>query len=1086
MALASPIRERAAEVMMKFVDTFVGVLIRVAADSEDPLTAVGLMLAGEDSTVCSHVATNEVRAHLFAAFNAYDINNARLLKDDALFIFLSDFVQCFSSSLAELGPDLATTPDESWEDRARWDAMGGELSARAMRLKAGFNHDPDSWVGRWSSMLDTMHDGKGLRYAEVQLALAGVGTAEWLKEMNTCASLTDVRGSPQHPLLLNDAPGRELSVQRSASHSLRRARHSSASPAAPEMTLDIADAACAMDADIKARRGVVRCLYYSLYFALLTLVLSLQMGSDAYHMQRLLVNNLVDPEYTLRKTLHDVRDVEDVWLWLQNVWTPFVFQDYALRRVAQSNVVAATPFLRQRRRRIKVKCEERVNIVVYDRSADSPCFASGFSSTAFTGNSSGIQYAPVDYDKAYYTPDPVGEDFLVTFPSFNASDTYSHYERAVSSEAEVATILQIMQADAWLGSQTAFLEANVVLYNADTETIGVSRVVFSQTSAGGIVPFADDMAPFSDNHHGSVMLARRANRFRSNTSSYVQVALEGMLVLVTVVEFFIFEVLVYIDSYRRTQSVLGYFKIAWSYVQLLYYCVFVTYVGLYITYASLPEPDNSVNSLENFSNNGLDSIYPVMLIFGGILVVTSMVRVLRYVGSLTSSIYVVSGVIEACWLPLMALFVLFMVAVVVFAVVGYYFYGHGFVSFSTMGNAVQMVVDFIIRGIRYSDLNNPLADPSQGVFTAFYYWSLVIVLTILFMSLLIAVFVASYDAVMDRADQRRKENLDIPSTGRPWSRKSLLNSVMNYSSTLLNTWRINNWVVPVATDWKFDAVAAADIVQGTNLRVVISTPNKEAIASCTGIIFITPREMLKNDLSEKRGNFVPHYALFTRCIAGREPHLYNKRDWCRYTPEWWMQDQYVHDFVDGGFSWTASEEGSATAAVPTETHRRTIWLSEHSKGHQIPVVDPRHFVSTQLVPFEVGSYRSRVLRIQQPCSVLFQGPEWEHESLVFEFRDVVSPKWHTTKCGSGVKQLPVNGVYRTYRPLQVSRTEFQGSKLVVVLGDQKAPEYVCEMRERQTATAVKATCSKGTVPFAEDMVIARFGVSNERPTGLPQ
>eukprot|EP00754_Rhynchopus_humris_P013724 Rhum_TRINITY_DN14342_c28_g1::Rhum_TRINITY_DN14342_c28_g1_i1::g.81276::m.81276 len=1111
---SSPNRERARAAMMRYVDEFVGVIIRVATEAPDPLHAIGEMLSGDGTSLAAAASSNEVRALLFAAFNQYDDQNRRTLSGDALYNFFCDFVACFSGSIAALGPDLATAPDESWEDRSRWDEMGQELSARAARLRGGFLHDSDVWVRRWASALDTTRDGRGLRYSEVQTAFAGARAGEWLAEVNCCAQLTDLpavqlpltaggSGVAAAALALCDAPGsaREPSLtgshapathlsaaRRRAAESARRARrqHGSAPPPEPEMTFDVGDAACALHEELRQRQGVLYTLYYALYFALLVAVLLAHGGSAPHAAHELLAERLAAAPFEPRRSLSDVRTVADVHGWLEGVWAPALFTDAPQRRVAGSSVLAASPYLRQRRKSRKTACKEPVDIAVFEGGE---CLGSGFSGAPIVSQKTvGKQYPPVECDKAYHAPlyngtaTPDARDFLVSFVPAGSGGV-RHWERAAASAAAAQAALVELREDGWLSHETAFLEASALLYHPDSDVLAVSRVVFVVTKSGSVLPLAGKTAPYWGQHGGSVLLARRASRWDHETDAYALLVVEGVLVFVTLVELLALETTRWYRSWCRAGSAAAYFSESlWHPFQLLFYMVFSTYAGLYVSHTLLPRPGSDVRTLDGFSNNGLDPVFPVLLVFGGILITLATLRMLRYAASLGASVRLVAGVLAAAALPLVSVFVLFLVAVAVFATIGFYYFGHGHRSFSTMGSAVQMMVTFFTHGMDYSLLASPLSDPSRGAFATVYYWALVVVLMLLFLSLFVAVFIAAYDSVADSADRKALVSRDVPSQGRLWSRRSLLYQFRNYPSLLLGVWRSRQWVAPVAMEHPLRVVASAEVVGKGNLRVILTTGEKEAMASCSGVVFLLPSEMLRYDAEVRRDQLVDGHALVTRCRSGREPRMYSKPDWCQYLDEWWMDDRYVHDFLQKGQHWMGVAEGVVDAfAGPAEVHRRAVWLAERAKGSVARSADPQHFGKTQFVRFSTGAYRSRVLRIEEHVRGLLDGAGWEHESLVFEFRGVVSQRWIASMGGADVKSLPVRGVYKTYTPPELEdKGEAVGSKLVVVLGDQPVPSYICCERERFSGRSVKRNFTESVQPFIDEMVIGRFGISSEK------
>eukprot|EP01064_Diplonema_japonicum_P014540 TRINITY_DN22208_c0_g1_i1.p1 TRINITY_DN22208_c0_g1~~TRINITY_DN22208_c0_g1_i1.p1 ORF type:complete len:1099 (+),score=130.96 TRINITY_DN22208_c0_g1_i1:41-3298(+) len=1060
------------QLMTEYVDALVGILIGTAVVDPDPLEAISGVLEGT-RPVGREIETGEVRSILFKCFNKYDMENKRALGVVVAGRFLTDFIECFSSALVDLGPKVATTPDESWEDRSRWDVTGQELALKAKRLQNGFKNDPDHWISRWYNFIDTTKDGKGLRYAEVQNVFAGGLVTGWLSEINSCGLLAD---NPESPPPMSYR-GRSGSVGGTYAKDVVSMQDNTNTQ--PEMTLNISDAANYIHQEEKKRVGFMLSAYYLCHFVLLATILTLQIDApNTYPLHSTLTSNLIGMEFSPGRTLDSVRSIDDIYTWLRQVWAPILFRELPKTDVFKLNPLAATPYLRQKRRLKVGNCTEKNNLAVYRTAEGKTCFDSDrFSNAAFAG------YEAVDVPEMFHTPkEGRGDDFaavfpVVTVPPENATSGSWVQAGLLQSSSEAVDAINDLQAANWLSLQTAFLEANSLVYNPNLDAISVQRIVFTITDAGAVIPLATQDHRFGPDHGGTLFLTRRAVMYDSdeNRSSF-RLGFEIVLLVVTFCEIAV-ETVRYYRICSRSRSFFGYFTASpWNVYQLVFYIFATTFTGLFITH-SLSRTHSRVSTLDNKDGDGTNAVYRVMLIFGGLLLILSILRVFRFVSAGSHWGRIVSRVLHTAVGPLLVFGMLYMTTGLIFAVAGHYLFGAGIVGYATMGNAMQTTLQALLIGPSYSQLSSPIADPSEGWVALIYFWAVYVTLGVLFAGILAAVFVAPYEDVMERCFTERLAALDVPSTGRPWSRRSLTFQCSNYPSMLLRYWCQREWVVPVGRRHPLKVVATAEVITGSNLRVSISPLNMGDIEHFSGILFLAPRDMIRNTTGQDRSSLVERYASVTRCRAGMEPKYYNKPNWCQYTQEWWMDDAYLRDFTDGGMSWSGAEEGvSHIQATDIEMHRRRVWLENTVRGASIPLCDETLYSSTSYMPFQVGAFRPRVLRVDTPCrTILGHGRSWERESLIFEFQDVVSPSWPS----KDFTQLEVKGVYPTYS--NVSTGDLSG-KLVVILGDQPIPAYICGNKERQTSTAITSAFDGGSVlPYIEEMVIGRFGISSERP-----
>eukprot|EP01059_Diplonema_ambulator_P026763 TRINITY_DN4419_c1_g1_i1.p1 TRINITY_DN4419_c1_g1~~TRINITY_DN4419_c1_g1_i1.p1 ORF type:complete len:1066 (+),score=195.19 TRINITY_DN4419_c1_g1_i1:1086-4283(+) len=1047
------------EHMAAYADELIGVLIKAAAEDPDPLIAIMQALEGA-RPLGDDISSDRLRTVLFRCFNAYDDENCRTLGMVQFARFVTDFVDCLSGTLVDLGPKVATTPDESWQDRSRWDVAGQELSLKAKRLHNGFKSDPSHWTARWYDFMDTTKDGRGLRYAEVQNAFAGPLTSEWLSELNGCALLADNPASPVPMSYRNGSTSPFSAPPFSHPNNSFSGPAPGHAPNPTEMTLDITDAANSIHQEEKKRIGFMLCLYYSCHFVLLSCLLTLQVDpSRTYPLHTMVAGAFVNVEYEPGRDLHSVRTVDDVYAWLQGAWAPALFRDLPPRGVYGLNPLGATPYLRQKRRAAK----DCTDLDYFTRG--SSCYDSGsFSSDAFNG------FNAVYVKQPFHKPiADEGSDFVVEFPVFNSSD--SGYLQTFSDAVDLVASLK---ADGWFTMRSAFLEANSLIYNPSLDALSLQRVVFVISDSGTVTPLATRDNQFSDHHHGSLLLTRKAVVYDSDENrSGIRLGFEIVLLAVTFSEMIV-EAVRYFRTWTRSRCLLGYFYASpWNLYQIAFYMFAVTYTGLYITHA-LEKTHNNVLTLDN-KDTGV-GVYREMVLFGGLLIILSIIRVFRFISAVSPYVRVVSRVLHAVVVPLVVFGVLYTMAGLVFAIAGHYLFGSGLDSFATLGSAIQTVLQSVIVGLSYDQISSPLANPTASSFPLVYYWVVVVCLSVLLAGLLAAIFVASYEAVMERSAKERKENQDIPSTGRPWSRRSLTFQCSNYPSMLLRYWREREWVIPVARRHPLQATVAAEVIGGTNLRVSLSLKDSDA-QPFSGFLLLLPRDLLRNTGLYNRSGMATRYAAVTRCKAGMEPKYYNRPNWCQYAQEWWMSDEYIHDFANGGMIWSGVEEGvTSVQATRVEVHRRRVWFENTLQGVSIQPCDETLYTSTQYVPFKVGIFRPRVLQVHTSCRTLMPVSKWERQSLIFEFQDVVSPSWPNKDFAS----LPVRGVYPTYSAVNNGVSDLS-AKLVVVLGDQPVPAYICGHHGRFTSEAVTEAFGEGVATYIEDMVIGRFGISSERP-----
>ena len=1086
-------RRSQKESLLRYIDTLIAALVEKAAEQSDPLVAISNILVGDYMHATRSVASDELRTLLFDSYNAYDIDNRRALKGVAVEQFLTDFIQSFAAYLGSL--EIPAVQHESWEDRSRWDATKLDLLLRANRLKVGFEQDPDRWLSNWISFLDTTGDGKGIRYAEIQAAFAGSRTPEWLAEINKCNSLTEGPISTPIPQLNKSlvdvrSTRREQPVDPKASKWLTSGKtsytpRSKSSPRhttrySSEMTLDIADAASSLVLQEKQRFGCCLFIYFFLYFIVVSVMFGLYVDVErSSSLQSSVKASLVQKEFISNRRLTDVTTIDDLNLYIRNVWLP------AMHYFNSVGMVATTPQIRQRIKQQVTNCVEEVRIVAYGRGDNRSCFdKSTYRSTQFSGTTG--TYIPTDYRGTYKTPvvNPVvaeNRDFLIRLTVFPANiSPVPVNSQSIALTGTVAVAQQgytTLSSDGWIGYQMAFVELTAALYSNDEDVFTNSRIVFVMTDSGGIISYAGISDGFGQDHKGSIIETKRVNRHDSDhESDNARLSFEITFAVFTAAEI-VYEIYCYVQSYRHTKSVIvarltsspsGLFA-------LFFNSIVITVISLYLL---LQYPSTtSTQTLDNGSDIADIYQYTALLCLGAILVVLSAVRILSSVGVLSKTLGTVIEVVSATLPSLLMFCFLFIVCVVVFAFIGHYCFGHGASEYSTVGDAIGQVLPAIIQSLDYSIINNPVADPSQGVIAPLYYWFAVIVIGVLLLTTMVSIFVAVYDATLYSFNLRRKLELDVPQTGRFWSRRAIQFTYSSYPSTLLKFWKKSGWITPV-TRHKVQASCSVEIVEDSSLRIMISTSDsggRSELFNSRGIIFLLPPELLANNpRNTNRTQMVKRCSLFTRCQAGLEPKNYNIRDWVQYSPEWWMRDEYLQDFAIGGDHWKKVESGVELMSSPEEQHRRAAWLSSKNSGSEAEACSAEHFTSTTYVPYATGTYRSRILKITQPLrELLHNGPKWEHESIVFEFPDVVSSQWPNTHIETrGTRSLPVKGVFKTYST--------SGSMLVVVIGDQPSPSYIATGNERFTAAQIMDIKGKDIKRYIDQMIVGRFGISSNR------
>eukprot|EP00755_Sulcionema_specki_P007745 Sspe_Gene.39028::Locus_18834_Transcript_2_3_Confidence_0.500_Length_3506::g.39028::m.39028 len=1094
-AVTSGEEGRMRSAMQVFCDSFTVNLLAGLSDA-DPVSAIDRIISGT-APPPGAIASPQLRSLLFSTFNTYDVSGSRSLRAGADAVrFFSDFADAFADALARIGPEVAakaiTSPNESWEERSRSDAAGQIIVQLAARFRAGFQSNPGVWARRCFEFIDSTFDGRGLRYAEVQAALAGTRVQSFLQLLSS-ATLTAEEyarlGTPVScPLPLSFAG----SVPRGRRGSFSTDSVCSplagdvALPPPPPLTLDVADAACALHGEEKKRLGTMCCIYYVVYFALLITVLLMQMGvSETHHLHVLLHDHLVVAEFAPSRSLPSVRSFDDIWGWLHEVWAPFLFRDIPNLRAGMYNVVVATPFLRQQRRRVDTGCKEPVNIAVYNAFANDSCFdMDSFSSTAFTGAASNLTFSPVHFRRPYHTPGPDGDDFMVAFPLSEGSfaSPGDPNSRVVRTVAEAQAALRALQEDRWLSYQTAYLEVYAMLYNPNLDVLGHTKVVFAVTPGGGVLPLATASDPYGGSHGGSSIMVRRAHLYGKDADT-ARLVLEVAVVVLTAVELLV-EGVRAVRETRKAASWLGYLSSTpWSTFQLIYFSIFFSTVGLYASsIPRLPSVADGGVLLDGASHDGGDPIYPTAVTLGGICMILAVLRVVRYLGCVSTSFSMVHRAVELAIWPLVPFLVLLMLAVVTYAIVGYYFFGHGIRSFSTMAASVQTVIQYVIHGELYDLLDHPMADESYGVFPPIFFWSFVLVMVLLLGNLFLAILVSTYDCVLDTMVREQREHLDVPSTGRLWSRRSISYHWSNHPSTILRRWVRGGWVLPVARRHPIKSLASAEVVGGTNLRITLTICRLQAVEGCSSICFVLPRDMLRcfDNPLDPSATTSEGCAMLTRCQGGYEPKRCPRANWCVFVREWWMEPQYLADWRQSGSLWMAADEGGTFAAGKLEVRRRVMWYEAHERGMDYTMEGSATTVSTIFIPFRVGVHHPRSLHIESKVTeLLVARADWMYQTLVFEFPDVVSPAsphpHHRT--------LPVQGLYRTTSSLFSPPTS---DRAVLAVGDQHVPAYVpCGARERFTDTEVLREFAKypNCRSYVEDMVVGRFGVSESAPPG---
>ncbi|KAJ9444572.1 Polycystin-2 [Diplonema papillatum] len=1125
-------RKAALDAIARYVDGFVASLIRVAAQDDEPLVAFARILAGEDDRVGAAAGTSDVRSSLFNAYNAYDPSNLRALAPSALFAFLQDYINAFAAAIAELAPDLASGPDDTWQGRERWDAMGDELADKAVGLAKGFGSDGELWTRRWAAFLSASSGsrGGGVRYAELQAALAGHRTADWLRELSKCSMLAQDQGKPggDREVILRTPRGggaqplaqqasrEELNasyvhsvgpalaplvtsptVWRSASSKAVRDLDNSATgvPSAardlqPSMTVDIAQAASSIRQHQKTQFAFLLFAWHAGYLVLLAVTLSLQVtAGDTRAAHAALVQNIVDRPFEASRHLQDVRSVADVHAWLSNVYVPYVFAAAPARSVLRYNAIAATPFLRQRRKRVEPGCDADFNLEAYP-APDSRCFRPGdFSPGPIAGAASGASYAAVDYDGPYQAPKAGsgGTDFVVYFDVLGSVPAAGPAAFEVASVADAAAAVDTLRRDRWFDEGSAFLEAHALLYTPDLDVLSEVKVVFTVDSAGVVTPLAGRHAPYGSVHRGSHLSSSVVAMYDTGrTAPDARLALEIVLLVATISEFFAEGVRAFRVGRRTGAGLRGYIEeSAWNPFSLFFYVLLVVVFGLHLGYAAQTDLRSGKTGGATLDDEpaipatDLDTIRPAFVALNATLLVLATVRVLRPVGRMHESIRRVSRLLRVIGPALLVFSLFLLLACLVFAFVGYHFFGPYAAGYSTFGSALVRTFTFFFRGAPAPDeFRGVFADPSVGSFPPLFLWARAGVLLLQLAAVAIAIFTSAYDASVVQSDRVRKENHDVPSTGRMWSRRTVLFQCSNYPSSLLAHWCEHRAVAPVARSHAIRAVASAEVVGGGNLRVLISTKRMDDIRGCSGVVFVLPPEMLRDQPAQNRAEHTRFHGLFTRCRAGHEPRKFPRPNWCQYTGEWWMRAEYLDDFVAGGALWRGKEEGVADIAAPAaEVHRRSLWLAEKARGIALVPCDAEHFVSTTFVPYAVGNFRSRHIRVLTTGEELLSNggrtaDSWDYQSLVFEFPDVTSSRWP-------LKLLPVTGVYRTCQ--HASRGCIR-PQLVVVVGEQPVPHYICGHRERYTSEELLEPFERrpGIRTYIEEIVLGRFGISNER------
>eukprot|EP01060_Flectonema_neradi_P032500 TRINITY_DN517_c0_g2_i1.p1 TRINITY_DN517_c0_g2~~TRINITY_DN517_c0_g2_i1.p1 ORF type:complete len:1100 (+),score=165.31 TRINITY_DN517_c0_g2_i1:46-3345(+) len=1078
------------ECLVRYIDTLVASLVEKAAEQHDPLTAITNILTGDYMQVTESISSDELRTLLFEAYNAYDSGNNRALKGSVLQQFLTDFITTFANYLG--GLEIPAVQHESWEDRSRWDAAKLDLLLRANRLKVGFEQDPERWLTSWVSFLDTTGDGKGIRYAEIQAAFAGARTPEWLAEINKCCSLTEgpittpippqsrpnIRQKRDQPTT-KDA-GRWLTSGQTSYTPRAKSSPGHHSSYSSEMTLDIADAASFLAIQEKQRFGFCLFIYYVLYFIIIATMFGLYVDAErTSSLQLSLRAALTQKEFLPNRRLEHVQTISEINTYITNVWIPYMH--YA----NEIGILATTPQLRQRLKRIATSCEEEVRIASFNRSLGNPCFEGDeFLSGEFKGVTD--TYTATDYRGTYKTPvvnaDSLqNRDFLVRFTAFSTQisptppNTLSVPINGTVSEAQ--TDYGVLATDEFMSYQMAFVELTAAMYTNDEDVYANTRIVFAMTESGLVEPFSGRDGYYGHYHHGSTIETRRVvNRDTDHEPDNARLSFEIMFAVFSLTEI-IYEIYSYVQSYRHTRTVVAARLVGsyWSVFRLILFSTIITITVLHLT---LEYPSTgSTETLDNASDIADGHQYVALLCLGAILLMLSAIRVLSTVGVLSKFLETIVKVVGLALPSLFMFCLLFMVCVFVFAYIGHYCFGHGSPNFSTMARSMEQVLPAIILSLDYGSFNNPLSDPSQGVIAPLYYWFAIIVIGVLLATTMVSIFVSVYEAAVYSFNLQKKSELDVPQVGRVWSREAL-SSYSSFPSTLLKYWKKNGWVTPVSRH-KLTALCSAEIVENTSLRIMISTSapsGRDELFSSRGIVFLLPPELLRNSPRNKanRTQLVKRCSLFTRCQAGLEPKNYNIRDWVQYAPEWWMHEGYQNDFSVGGTSWKALEAGIEVHASPDEIHRRSAWLTAKQNGSEAEACSADHFTSTTYVPYVTGTYRSRLLRIEKPLRELLQnGPKWEHESVVFEFPDVVSSQW---PCSSvehrGTTSLPVKGVYKTHATT--------GPLLVVVIGDQPHPNYIATGNERFTAAQIMNIKGTTIKRYADQMIVGRFGISNNR------